>query len=187
MLWLSNVTPGSEKPMLRQVKYGYDPVGQDSEVTASFEHFPFIETSETKDSVPLNPDLMNVPWWSSFKGCRQSNHWVAIEDQVEGFLTEIRKEQLSQSTRFPYDKTTPWSRKEKELMETAVLCSIYMFPEGSPRRAGMIAIMLLMAFVHDGEFMVVSITTCTLTAPDVIEFFPDEVGVKCRAGLWNFD
>jgi hypothetical protein len=43
-----------------------------------------------------------------------------------------------------------YSTQEKQLIETAVSCSIYMFPEGNSKRAELIATLLLMAFIHDG-------------------------------------
>jgi hypothetical protein len=138
---------------LRPVHYGYDPVGDNQESTPIIRphpSHPYFERSETNDSAYLDPRSIRVPWSSTFPGCRQSKHWLAVQNAVRDFFNTIKSAERGNQDQRGNDIEPEYSTREKERMETAVSCSIYMFPEGSSKRAELISTLLLMSFIHDG-------------------------------------
>ncbi|KAL3473900.1 isoprenoid synthase domain-containing protein [Aspergillus californicus] len=149
----------SQSTMLRDIHYGYDPVGVPRDETSQgLRHFPFMEVQDTADSVYFDPKLRGVPWPTTFPGCRQTRHWAAVDHSVRTYMDEIQATMPQRKWNMANGKNTAWAAKRQELIETSVLCSIYLFTEGNQRRAELTGRLLLLSFLHD----------------DVIEFHQEE-------------
>lgn len=145
------------------ISHIYDPIQTSNNNAFDPGLFAFLEATNGDgypNSIPLSPSLMGIPWPSKFSGCRQCKHWETAERMTKDLLYAIYrnyKQGPQDDGKLPLDlqksSTDQRSIKEKELLATAVKSTVYMFPDASPVRAGMIAQSMLLIFLHDGEYV----------------------------------
>ncbi|GFF70783.1 hypothetical protein IFM53868_00397 [Aspergillus udagawae] len=141
------------------ISHIYDPIQTSNDSAFDRRLFAFLEATNGDgdvNSIPLSPSVMGIPWPSKFPGCRQCKHWETAERMTKELLHAIYQnyEQGPQDDgKLPVDlqktSTDKRSLKENELVATAVKSTVYMFPDASPVRAGMIAQSMLLIFLHD--------------------------------------
>ena len=141
------------------VSHIYDPIQTSNSSAFDSGPFDFVEVTNGDDysnSIPLCPSVMGIPWPSKLPGCRQCKHWETAERMTKELLYAIYKKAPQDDGKLPVDlqetSTDKRSQKEKELIATAVKSTVYMFPDASPVRAGMIAQSMLLIFLHDGKY-----------------------------------
>ncbi|GFF61137.1 hypothetical protein IFM51744_10595 [Aspergillus udagawae] len=141
------------------ISHIYDPIQTSNDSAFDRGLFAFLEATNSDgdvNSIPLSPSVMGIPWPSKFPGCRQCKHWETAERMTKELLHAIYqnyKQGPQGDGKLPIDlqrtSTDKRSLKENELVATAVKSTVYMFPDASPVRAGMIAQSMLLIFLHD--------------------------------------
>ncbi|GES65515.1 terpenoid synthase [Aspergillus terreus] len=152
----SSVANNPKTKFFMPISHIYDPIQTSNGSAFDSGSFDFVEATNGDDysnSIPLFPSVMGIPWPSKFPGCRQCKHWETAERMTKELLYAIYKKAPRDDGKLPVDlqetSTDKRSRKEKELIATAVKSTVYMFPDASPVRAGMIAQSMLLIFLHD--------------------------------------
>ncbi|GIK05800.1 hypothetical protein Aspvir_009913 [Aspergillus viridinutans] len=141
------------------ISHIYDPIQTSNDSAFDPGLFAFLEATNgdgDANSIPLSPSMMGIPWPSKFPGCRQCKHWETAQRMTKELLYAIYqnyKQEPQDDGKLPVDlqrtSTDKRSLKENELIATAVKSTVYMFPDASPVRAGMIAQSMLLIFLHD--------------------------------------
>ncbi|KAE8393533.1 isoprenoid synthase domain-containing protein [Aspergillus alliaceus] len=153
----------SQREHLMPITHAFDPV-ETSRASFDPEAFKFLQISDTgaggpgcySNSITLCPSKMSIPWPSYFLGCRQGKHWKTAESMTKELLDAIYKDSRKEAEadgKLPLELEDTSSdirtRKEIELVSTSVKSATYMYPDASPVRAGMIAQLMLLIFLHD--------------------------------------
>ncbi|PWY90097.1 terpenoid synthase [Aspergillus heteromorphus CBS 117.55] len=163
----------------RPLKHAFDAVtaGAPAREHTTF-HFlassiPGFEASHT-----LDPQEHKVPWKTAFPASLQSKHWAAAEESARELMQAILAAKAADEQgvlpREWHADTDEASKKEIELVDTAVAAPINMFPAASEERMRIMAKANLLIFMHD----------------DVIESHISDVGntiIDDALADWNTD
>jgi hypothetical protein len=146
------------------ISYIYDPIEHPSHTTIHNDLFNFLDprneditSHRYTNSVLLSPSSIGIPWPSTIPGCRQSKYWETADQMAKDMLEAIYQSSIPgevQDGKLPPELQASEEhkvRKERELLATAVKSTVYMFPDASSVRAGMIAQSMLLIFLHDGQ------------------------------------
>jgi hypothetical protein len=145
------------------ISYIYDPIPKQG----AFDLSPFTFLDLTKEdhnsqsysnSTPAR--MEGIPWQSLLPGCRQCKHWRTTERLTKELLHAVNRNAKEEREHqdngtLPPDLDNTHIKikeaKEKELLATAIKSSVYMYPDDSAVRSGMIAQTMLFTFLHDAE------------------------------------
>lgn len=146
------------------ISHIYDPIKDSNSNTISSDLFNFLDaineditSRQYTNSILLSPPSIGIPWPSTIPGCRQSKYWKTADQMAKDMLNAIYQSFIldeSQDGKLPLELQASEEeklRKERELLATAVKSTVYMFPDASSVRLGMISQSMLLIFLHDGQ------------------------------------
>jgi hypothetical protein len=115
---------------------------------------PDENNAESNHPIPIFARKRGVPWLTEHPTCRRSKHWSTIERLARQFLDTVCVDASRSSANLPtkfQDLDAVHSRKENEIIETALKSTAHMMPDASPVQAGMIAQTMVIIVPRDGE------------------------------------
>lgn len=146
--------------IVRPIGYAFDPVDE------QYEHVPQglfpllqerLQRSVVGECAYFRPQSYDVPWLTSFPAAVQCKHWKETQIAAKEFLDEIVSEiqnEGNMSIKLGASPSSDPGGKLRELLETAVTGTIYMFPAANKKRAIIMAKAILLIFLHDGMLFV---------------------------------
>lgn len=150
---------------IRPVHHSYDPVHTTSD-PPKHDLFGFLATAAKDDpalhrsSFCLNPEDLGVSWQTFFPACRQSRQWREAEDAAQE-LTD-RLFHAGDSCMSGFCKHWRDLAELLQLVETAVACTVYMYPRADVVRIRLLAQLHVVMWIHDG----ISVCLCN-SRPDL--------------------
>ncbi|KAE8336690.1 isoprenoid synthase domain-containing protein [Aspergillus arachidicola] len=138
---------------IRPVHHSYDPVHTISD-PPKHDLFGFLATA-AKDDPPLhmssfclNPEDLGISWQTSFPACRQNRQWREAEDAAQ----ELTDRLFRAGDSFMSSFCKHWRDLAEilQLVETAVACTVYMYPRANVVRIRLLAQLHVVMWIHDG-------------------------------------
>ncbi|OGM51285.1 hypothetical protein ABOM_000401 [Aspergillus bombycis] len=137
---------------IRPVHHSYDPVHTTSD-SPKHDLFDFLAGAAKDDpalhrsSFCLNPEDLGVSWQTFFPACRQSRQWRAAEDAAQELTDRLFRTRDSSGGSF----CKHWRGLAEilQLVETAVGCTVYMYPRADVIRTRLLAQLHVVMYIHD--------------------------------------
>ncbi|KAB8275642.1 isoprenoid synthase domain-containing protein [Aspergillus minisclerotigenes] len=137
---------------IRPVHHSYDPVHTISD-PLKHDLFGFLATAAKDDpalhrsSLCLNPEDLGVPWQTFFPACRQNQQWREAEDAAQ----ELADRLFRAGDSFMNSVCRHWRDLAEilQLVETAVSCTVYMYPRANVVRIRLLAQLHVVMRIHD--------------------------------------
>lgn len=109
-----------------------------------------------ENAIVIDPEALNVPWFSSFRMTLQSKHWKAAEEACRELIENIAQSKAKDKGILPQNLETfasPAARaKIDEVVDTSVSIVVNVWPRASEKRICLLAQGCVFLFLHDGLF-----------------------------------
>ncbi|KAE8136122.1 isoprenoid synthase domain-containing protein [Aspergillus pseudotamarii] len=137
---------------IRPVHHSYDPVHTTSD-PPKHDLFGFLATAAQDDpalhrsSFRLSPEDLGVSWQTFFPACRQSRQWREAEDAAQELTDRLFR--AGDSCMSDFCKHWRDLAEILQLVETAVACTVYMYPRADVVRIRLLAQLHVVMWIHD--------------------------------------
>ncbi|KNG83892.1 hypothetical protein ANOM_006563 [Aspergillus nomiae NRRL 13137] len=137
---------------IRPVHHSYDPVPTTSD-SPNHDLFDFLAKAAKDDpalhrsSFCLNPEDLGVSWQTFFPACRQSRQWREAEDAAQELTDRLFRAKGSSGSSL----CKHWRDLAEilQVVETAVGCTVYMYPRADLVRIRLLAQLHVVMWIHD--------------------------------------